>query len=91
MLLAVRTGNKAWQEIILPYAAQIRLIKGRIKFVGAKDVAPFDSAVAIFTRKPMHPPFIGYELSYAESLKEPGVTDRVSWEGRGVWRRRSVL
>lgn len=51
LLIPARPDTKAWQEIIAPYAAQIRFLKGRIKFVGAKDPAPFPSAVVIFSTK----------------------------------------
>ena len=47
-LIAARTDTKAFHEIILPYAAEIRFIKGRLKFYGAKRGAPFPSMVVIF-------------------------------------------
>lgn len=47
-LLAARTDTKAFHEIILPYASEIRFIKGRLKFGGAKRGAPFPSMVVIF-------------------------------------------
>ena len=45
-LLPSRTGTKWWHE----YATkgEVRLLKGRLKFVGAQNSAPFDSAVVIF-------------------------------------------
>ena len=47
-LLAARTDTKAFHEIILPYASEIRFIKGRLKFGDAKNSAPFPSMVVIF-------------------------------------------
>lgn len=48
MLIEVRTGTKYWQNIILKHADEIRFLKGRLKFKGAKNVAPFDSAIVVF-------------------------------------------
>jgi len=50
-LLPVRTGSKRWQDIILPFATEIRFIRGRLKFGQSKDCAPFDSAIVIFKGK----------------------------------------
>jgi len=47
-LLASRTDTKAFHEIIIPYASEIRFIKGRLKFGGSKFGAPFPSMVVIF-------------------------------------------
>jgi len=47
-LLASRTDTKAFHEIILPYASEIRFIKGRLKFGGSKYGAPFPSMVVVF-------------------------------------------
>ena len=49
MLIASRTGTKTWHELIVPYAAQIRFLKGRVKFVGAESGATFDSAIIVFS------------------------------------------
>lgn len=46
-LIPARTDTKAFHEFIYPYA-EIRFIKGRIKFKGAKNSAPFPSMIAIF-------------------------------------------
>ena len=48
MLLPVRSGNRAWQQYILPAAAQIRYLPGRVTFEGASHYAPFDTAVIVF-------------------------------------------
>lgn len=46
-LIPARTDKKIWHEIIFPYA-EVRFIKGRIKFVGAEAGAVFPSALIIF-------------------------------------------
>lgn len=51
MLLPSRTGNKEWHELISVYASQIRFLRGRLKFKGANNSAPFDSAIIVFNPK----------------------------------------
>ena len=51
MLLPVRTDTKIFHDIILPYADQIRFIKGRLKFEQYKNSAPFPSMIVIFKKK----------------------------------------
>jgi phage N-6-adenine-methyltransferase len=46
-LLPARTDTRWWHEWILPYA-EIRFIRGRLKFNGVRNSAPFPSVVAIF-------------------------------------------
>lgn len=52
-LVAARTDTRVWHEIVMPYAAEVRLVKGRIRFLhpeGAEAVsAPFPSAIIVFT------------------------------------------
>ena len=50
MLLPARTDTERFHRYILPYA-EIRFLRGRLKFVGAKDPAPFPSMVVIFRRR----------------------------------------
>lgn len=50
MLIPARTDTKAWHEYIFPYA-EIRFVKGRLKFGDSKNSAPFPSAVVIFRGK----------------------------------------
>ncbi len=50
-LLSAATGRKWFHEYIFRYAAQIRWVKGFLKFEGAKDGAPFASVVVIFSKK----------------------------------------
>lgn len=51
MLLPARPDTRVWHEIIFPHAAEVRFIRGRLKFGGAKNSAPFPSALVIFRRK----------------------------------------
>jgi site-specific DNA-methyltransferase (adenine-specific) len=47
-LIPARTDTRWFHEIVLPYAAEIRFIKGRLKFSGAKNSAPFPSMIVVF-------------------------------------------
>lgn len=52
MLLPARTDTKWFHEYIYQKRrVEVRFVKGRIKFVGAKDDAPFPSMVVIFRGK----------------------------------------
>lgn len=48
MLIPARTDTAIWHSVIFPHATEIRYIKGRLKFGGQKNSAPFPSAVVIF-------------------------------------------
>lgn len=47
-LVAARTDTKWFHNYVLPYAKEIRFIKGRLKFSGSKNSAPFPSMIVIF-------------------------------------------
>jgi site-specific DNA-methyltransferase (adenine-specific) len=47
MLIPSRTDTIAWHSYIMK-ADEIRFIKGRLKFGGSKNSAPFPSAIVIF-------------------------------------------
>ena len=47
-LLPSRTDTKLFHELILPNAKEIRFIKGRLKFEGKENSAPFPSMVVVF-------------------------------------------
>jgi len=47
MLLPARTDTIWWHDDVVPSASTILFLKGRIHFVGAKNGAPFPSAIAI--------------------------------------------
>ncbi|WP_255377400.1 hypothetical protein [Listeria sp. ILCC797] len=51
LLIPARTDTKAWHEYIFPFAAEIRFLKGRLKYElngVAKEASPFPSAVILF-------------------------------------------
>lgn len=50
-LLPARTDTKWFHEIVLPMAKEIRFLKGRLRFGGAKNSAPFPSMVVVFKGK----------------------------------------
>jgi site-specific DNA-methyltransferase (adenine-specific) len=47
-LIPARTDTRWFHEICLPFAKEIRFIKGRLKFGDAKNSAPFPSMLVIF-------------------------------------------
>lgn len=50
MLLPARTDTKWFHEYIY-HKAEIRFIRGRLKFGNSKNAAPFPSMVVIYNRK----------------------------------------
>ena len=49
-LLPARTDTRWWQQVVVPHAALVRFIAGRVTFGQAKHSAPFPSAVVVFDR-----------------------------------------
>ena len=47
-LLPARTDTQWWHSYVIAHAAEVRFIKGRLKFGGSKNSAPFPSAVVVF-------------------------------------------
>lgn len=47
-LIPARPDTKLWQDVIFKTASQICFIRGRLKFGGAKDSAPFPCALVVF-------------------------------------------
>ena len=47
-LLPSRTDTRWFQDLVLPKASEVRFIRGRLKFGGATNCAPFPSAIIIF-------------------------------------------
>ena len=47
-LVAARTDAPWFHEYVLPYAKEIRFIKGRLRFSGHKGPAPFPSMIIVF-------------------------------------------
>ena len=55
-LVPARTDTKWWHDYV-SQAAEVRFVKGRLKFGGHKNSAPFPSAVVVFAvRVPVQPP-----------------------------------
>ena len=48
-LLPARTDTRWFHRLCLPYATEIRFVRGRLKFGGSTTGAPFPSMVVIFT------------------------------------------
>lgn len=48
LLIPARTGTARWQNIIIPFAKEIRFLSGRLKFDDGEGRATFDSAIIIF-------------------------------------------
>lgn len=49
-LIPSRTDTQWWHNYVMK-ASEIRFIKGRLKFGGAKNSAPFPSCIVVFKRK----------------------------------------
>lgn len=49
-LIPARTDTSYWHRYIFPYA-EVRFLKGRLKFSNSKNSAPFPSAVVIFRKE----------------------------------------
>ncbi len=47
-LIPARTDTRWFHDSVLPFATEIRFIRGRLKFGGAKTGAPFPSMVVVF-------------------------------------------
>jgi len=50
-LVASRTDTRWFHNFVLPYAKEIRFIKGRLKFDEHKNSAPFPSCIIIFDNR----------------------------------------
>lgn len=68
-LITARTDTSYWHDIIFRHAAQIRFIRGKIKFDGAKWNAPFASAVVIFDNSKEYEKIIFYDNSINYTMK----------------------
>lgn len=47
-LVPSRTDTRWWHDYVIETGAEVRFIKGRLKFGGSKTSAPFPSAVVIY-------------------------------------------
>ena len=52
MLIPSRTDTRWWHDYVMK-AQEIRFIKGRLKFGGSKNSAPFPSAIVVFKHQPI--------------------------------------
>jgi phage N-6-adenine-methyltransferase len=50
VLIPARTDTTIWHDVIFP-TAEVRFVRGRLKFGGHKNAAPFPCAVVIFRGK----------------------------------------
>lgn len=48
-LIPARTDTAWWHDIVAPNATHIEFIRGRLKFGGSKNSAPFPSVIVVFT------------------------------------------
>lgn len=51
LLPTTKTDQPFWHNIVIPHASEIRFIRGRVKFGGAPNSAPFPSVVVVFKPK----------------------------------------
>jgi hypothetical protein len=65
-LLPARPDTRWFHQLILPRAAEIRFIKGRLKFGDATNAAPFPSMIVIY-RNPLAR--IAYNIERSEALE----------------------
>lgn len=49
-LVPARTDTKWFHNLVLPFAKEIRFVKGRLKFGNAKENAPFPSMICVFSK-----------------------------------------
>lgn len=47
-LIPARTDTRWFHDVCLPFAREIRFVRGRLKFGGAKTGAPFPSMIVVF-------------------------------------------
>ena len=71
-LIVSSTDRSYWHDYIFPYAAQIRFVRGRLKFNGVSSTAPFASAVVIFTENVLYKNKICYYQKSVSIAKRNG-------------------
>ena len=47
-LVPARTDTAWWHDYVMPYASDIRFIRGRLKFNDGPNAAPFPSAIVVY-------------------------------------------
>ena len=68
-LIPSRTDTRYWHDYVMK-AAEIRLIKGRLKFGDGKNSAPFPSAVVVFRKHSGHMPELSVMGAKADAQDE---------------------
>ena len=56
LLIPARPDTRVWHDVIFRHAAEVRFMRGRIRFVGADAGAPFPSAIVVFRGRAAGPP-----------------------------------
>ena len=51
-LVPARTDTAWWHDWIVGHATEVRFVRGRLKFGGSDNGAPFPSAVVIYDKRP---------------------------------------
>jgi len=70
-LIVSSTDRSYWHDFIFPKAAQIRWVRGRIKFGNSKSTAPFASAIVIFDQINNYPEkYIFYNESVSQRMRK---------------------
>jgi site-specific DNA-methyltransferase (adenine-specific) len=94
-LIPAATDRSYWHDTIFPYAAQIRFIRGRLKFGNAAVQAPFGCALVVFSETLNFKDFlVYYDVSVAAAQKKgvsmagctPSLNKNVSGSGTGFIR-----
>ena len=78
-LITSSTDRSYWHDYIFPHAAQIRFIRGRLKFNDATYSAPFASAVIIFTEQITYTNRICYYTQSISRAKRKGEQQITDW------------
>jgi DNA N-6-adenine-methyltransferase (Dam) len=79
-LLPSRTDTVWFHTLCLPHAKEIRFLKGRLKFGGAKTGAPFPSMIVVFEKSadpPKNSETFGKLLGWRDALVEEAMETRV--------------
>jgi len=80
-LIVSSTDRSYWHDYIFPYAAQIRFVRGRLKFNQSPTTAPFASAVVVFTDKTTYKNricYYGKSVSMAKKAGEKQITKPIN-------------
>ena len=75
-LIVSGTDRSYWHDYVLPHAAQIRFVRGRLKFNNVSTTAPFASAVVVFTNQIQYKHricYYGKSVAMAQKHGEPQI------------------